>query len=388
MQPVAELPIRVDQQVLDVLNAMVSRGDLRVPPYPAIALKVQKVLSKENHTGADLVDAMRADAVFSAMLLRLANSPFYRRGTEVTSLAVAVQRVGPKELLRLAMAQSLSGLVRANGRLQAERRRLWRQALTSALLSEALAKQEGANSSESFLAGLLHDAGKLMVLEALEELLAEHPEMASDGWRDAVEQLHVKFGETLAQHWQLPGLFGAVIATHHDAPATLGPLTRRVVLADLVGEQLDRRVVVRASDLEQVGVARTVANELEAIIPHLPPTLAAFDGPPERRGEGRGPQARVHHPMAVEVLGEEVRTLAVTRASEELLEVLAPAATPENTLLELRTSPGSVQLWVLVTRSERRPDGWALALRPFALSAASSDAWGAFVTEARALEAA
>ena len=88
------------------LDEAVSRGTVRVPPYPSTALQLQAVLAKDDYGTQALVDAMRTDQVFTGNLLRLANSPIYRRGNDVTSIAMAVQRVGARELTRLAMAAS------------------------------------------------------------------------------------------------------------------------------------------------------------------------------------------------------------------------------------------------------------------------------------------
>lgn len=389
MLPVVELPGRSEERVQKALKTLVSRGAPRVPPYPAVAMRVQQVLSRENHTTAELVGAMRADTVFTASLLRLANSPFFRRGAEVTSLAVAVQRVGPKELVRLAMAQTLSGLVRSNGPLRALRRRLWRQALSCALLAEALAHLEGVDEGDSFVSGLLHDAGKLMVAEAIEELWVENgaPESEAEA-RLAVERFHVPFGEILAQHWQLPGIFGAVIATHHDVISTLGPLTRRVVLADAVVQLLEAKVDVGPLDLERAGIPSALAVPLSEVIPRIPPTLAAFEGakePVPSATERKRPM-KVDGPFTVEVPGELAGPWPVLRVREGALEVLAPRPLAESLLLEVTLDPGTLHLWVVVGRCERRGQAFSTELVPYGLGPEEALSWRELVTKMKDLE--
>lgn len=390
MHPVAELPGQAEQRVEAALEDLVSRGSLRVPPYPAVAMRVRQVLANENYSTAQLVAAMRVDPVFTANLLRLANSPFYRRGGEVTSLAVAVQRIGPKELVRMALASALSGLVRSGGPLQGLRRRLWRQALSSALLSEGLSHLEGADEGEAFVAGLLHDAGKLVVVEAVEELWQQtgEPEGSEAGARQTIERFHVRFGGLMAERWQLPGLFGAVIATHHDAPATLGPLTRRVVLADAVAQLMEAQVDVAAADLEKVGVPSAFAAPLASLIPRIPPTVAAFEGTKEPVGTELARPAPVDGPYFVEVTGESARPWPLVRMGDATLEVLAPRPLPEGLLLEVTLEPGSLHFWVVVGRIERQGQGWVTELAPYGLGPDEAARWRALVTQRRGRAAA
>lgn len=390
MRPSAEAPIDAGQRLDVVLEDLVSRGSLRVPPYPAAAMKVQEVLARHDYTTAQLVGAMKADAVFTGALLRLANSPFYRRGGEVTSLAVAVQRIGPKELGRLAMASALSGLVRAGGPLHVLRRRLWRAALSSALVAEALAHLEGGEEGDAFVAGLLHDAGKLVVVGAIEALWLEG--VASEGGeaeaRAALERYHVRAGEALAERWKLPGLFGAVIATHHDERGTLGPLTHKVVLADAVVQLMEEQPDVEPRDLERVGVAPAFAVPLANVLPKVPPTLAAFEGPREPAGTELRAVPRPDSAYVVEVTGESAGPWPVARAREGALEVLAPRALAESLLLEVTVDPGLLRLWVLVGRSERTGQAFITELIPYGLGAQEAVRWRALVAELRRREAA
>ena len=382
--------VRAVQRVQAALEAMVSRGGLRVPPYPAVAIKVQQLLSKDTYTTVDLVSAMRADAVFSATLLRLANSPFYRRGDEITSLAVAVQRVGPKELLRLAMAQALSGRVHSTGPLQGLRRRLWRQSLSCALISEKLALLEKAPGGESFLAGLLHDAGKLMVVEAIEEMRREGTQPESEAEMElAIERFHVRFGGVLAEHWQLPAIYRDVISSHHDASSALGSLTRRVVQADAVAKLLETRAEVGAADLERAGIHGSLAPSLAETIPHLPPTLSIFEGGKEARStEPARSSRRPDGVFMVEVNGESATPWPLVRVHESALQVLAPQPVGESLLLEVTVVPGPLHCWVVVGRCERSAQSWATQLTPFGLGEKDFAKWTALRNRVKSSKAA
>lgn len=357
------------------LEELVSRKTIRVPPYPATALLLSQVLAREDYATADLVEAMRADPVFAANLLRLANSPFYRRGAEVTSLGVAVQRLGGRELTRLAMASAVSKLSTSEGPLHGLRRRVWREALSSALVCEALCAFEGADTGEGFVAALLHDAGRLLVLSAIEDLwpqgspLAERDEA---GWATILTRFHVSFGEQLAQRWGLPGVLGAVITTHHDDASTHGPLTKRVVFADRVVALLESQPEVTSADLERLGLAPAHAQSLAVVLHGIPATLRAFDptAPSRVRPETKQP---VGGGLWAQVDGEPA--WAVTAFEERGLTVRAPRLLAPHLLLEVTVLPAELQFWAIVDSCDSVGGGFTARLLPFALPPEAARQW-------------
>jgi HD-like signal output (HDOD) protein len=380
-----------EDRLVAALHDVVSRGNVRVPPYPATALKLQQVLGTDDYTVAQLVEAMRTDPVFTANLLRLANSPFYRRGGEVTSLPVAVQRIGARELVRLAMASSVAKLSGEDGVLSSLRRQVWRQSLSCAMVTEALSHLEGADEGEGFVAGLLHDAGKLLVLVALEDLRRHDATVGARSareWLALVERFHVPFGEQLAERWHLPGVLGAVVSTHHDEQGVLGPLTRRVVEADSVVTLLEREAVVTVADLVALGLGRPAAEGLAAMLPRIPQALRAFeadgaheDAPSLIEAEARSPAGRVVEGLRLVVDGASWPVLQVGARS---LEVQAASALAPNLMLEVLLEPTGFSFWAIVQRVEAVHGGWVTELTPFALAPEHLVAWESLVKGARA----
>jgi HD-like signal output (HDOD) protein len=366
------------------LEELVSTGAVRVPPYPACALRLQGVLATDNYTTDDLVAAMKGDPVFTANLLRLSNSPFYRRGGEVTSLPVAVQRVGARELVRLAMAASVASLASASGPLHPLRRQVWRQALSSALVCEALAGVEGSDPAEAFVAGLLHDAGKLLVVGALEELGQRQSlgVRAEGEWWALLEQHHVRCGELLAQRWRLPGALGAVIATHHHPHQELGPLPRLAHLADQVVALLEAGPGVDEAALRRAGLPRAAVAAVLVRLPGIPATLAAFEvggpGPLDASALAARPRSagvRAPEGLCLEVTGEAAGRWAATHLGPASLEVLAPRLLVPNLLLEGTLQPHGLHFFALVQRCQVEGDGYLTELRPFALAPEEASRW-------------
>lgn len=258
------------------LEEAVRRDNVRVPPYPATALRLQQLLAKPDFSLDAVVDAMRADQVFTGNLLRLANSSFYRRAQEVMSVSAAVLRIGANELTRLAMASAVGQLAPV-GRFDGVRRRVWRQALASALLTEALAAKTGHDPGDAFVTGLMHDAGKLLGIAALEQ--AGVGDDDTHVW-EALERQHVKLGLVLCKRWQLPIELERVVANHHvDGPED-DVVLRHVQLADMLVGILEEQPSVGVEDVQRVvRLSKPVAEALAELMPKIPALVEAFDLP-------------------------------------------------------------------------------------------------------------
>jgi HD-like signal output (HDOD) protein len=75
------------------LTDVVSKGDFSVPPYPAVAMRLQRVLARDNYAIADLADVVATDAPLAATVLAAANSALLAGAAPITSVSRAVNRL-------------------------------------------------------------------------------------------------------------------------------------------------------------------------------------------------------------------------------------------------------------------------------------------------------
>src|SRR4051812_11568488 len=199
------------------LLTTIEGGDLQIPPYPAVALKLQKILAREDFALAELLSAVSADQGLVAAVLRSANSAFLNRG-QVVSLQQAVLRIGAEEVGRLALAASLAGEFRAPGSLLCLKQKVWENSVASASICQALAKRRGLQHDDAFVAGLLHDFGWVVGISALERIIAQPNRTvprSAEQWSAMLEPLHLRVGVEVAGRWNLPQLLRDVMAEHH-----------------------------------------------------------------------------------------------------------------------------------------------------------------------------
>lgn len=366
--------------VEEVLMEAVRADAVRVPPYPSTAMKLQKLLASPNHTTGQLAEAMRTDAVFAGNLLRLANSPFYRRGEPITSLTAAVARIGAKELTRLALAATVSNAATQSGPLASERRRVWRESLGSALVAQALAKAESADPEESFVAGLLHDAGAMLIIGCIEEALAQSKEEAPplEEVRAAIAEHHANFGAVLAARWQLPAALASVITSHHDASPP-DALTRRVARADRIVLALESQASLDTLALaELTGASPLACRELAELIPKIPGAIAAFDSEPvaPRKPAPKRTTAPNSVSFTLELRGRGGSlVLDVCKATAGGFVAIAEGPLPVNRLVEVQVMGTKTCLWAVVQNVRALGTAQELECTLFALAPEVAREW-------------
>jgi HD-like signal output (HDOD) protein len=389
-------PFDLDGAIVD----LVSRGAVRIPPYPAVALQVEKLILGGDFGLDELARLVASDQVLAADVLRVSNTAAYSRGAPVTSVKAAAGVLGAEEVANLALAVGLGAHASAPGQLAALRRRVWLDALASAALCRLLAAGRGLVPEEAFSAGLLHDFGKVIALATIEQLL-EHravPPATAEEWSEVVERYHLELGLVMAARWDLPQVLADVISLHH-ADATLGAADRALVglvaAVDEVVLLLGDRTHLSPEDLGTAALLRgdegprvcEALGEVPAFVASLEaanawpgpagPTLVATPPPPP-------PQAAPPPAWSVTLAGSG-RTLAcqiMTVAATHLV-LSSPSPAPENLLLRMTVGCAPpLACFATVKRSWPGPGGHRLEVQPYALSGEPLARWKGLVAEA------
>ncbi len=261
--------------VEQAIVARVQKGDVRVPAFPKSARKLAEVLDRPDFSMEDIVKVLRSDDVLAATTLRMANSAFYARGSPTETVSAAVVRIGGKELHRLGVASGAARVFGSPGPFAGLRRRAWTQALLSAAICEQLATVADEPTEASFLAGLMHDIGRVLVIAVLEAV--KTPMSDAEAWQ-YVERFHVELGMVLAARWKLPPSIETIISDHHARDAEPGEeVLRRVQASDTIVQMLEVEPTVTAERLGSVAMLSTAeCRALAEAIPRMPEWMEAF----------------------------------------------------------------------------------------------------------------
>jgi len=380
-------------RVIELMN----RNALRIPPYPAAAVRLRRVIARGDYGVGELERIAGEDQSLAATLLRYANSAVYRRVTPTTTLGAAIMRIGASEVARISLALSVGGFAVENGSLAAVRHRAWRQSLVAALCCRALAYWRQTDAEEAYVCGLLHDFGRVVAVAGFEDILGRTHDkrvLSESCWADAAEQVHTKIGLLTAQRWNLSPLLCAVIANHH-APERSGShrvMVDIVAAADKLVDALEKEphpttsglmkaAPLRADEAEyMVTILSTVAASVSAIDETT--EAPAVDPNPAITQVSRPPTALAPPHKPVELNVGLLRSSGNvpcrgTYLSRDGIAFVGKVKIRENSMIRLavETPKQSLDVWAVVARCEPEGDDSRIEARLFAVAPELQAAW-------------
>jgi putative nucleotidyltransferase with HDIG domain len=203
-------------------------ANLRLPPFPQVAIRVLQLASKENAQLQQLSDLISSDPAFASEVLTVANSLLYAPRYPSTSILQAITVLGANTLQGMCVTVGVRAYL---GRAMSHpaMRGLWRHNLACAIIAQRLAEMGFIDKDTAYTAGILHDVGR-MALAVIQprgyaELLDKHHGSALsilDAERDLFGWNHCEAGRQLISGWKLPESFESVVACHHEARRTDG----------------------------------------------------------------------------------------------------------------------------------------------------------------------
>ncbi|MGO9512867.1 MAG: HDOD domain-containing protein [Steroidobacteraceae bacterium] len=189
-------------QFLGQLAAEVTRGNVNLPCFPDIVLRVRKALSDPANTPEKTVKIVGAEPRLAARLLQTANSAVFNpSGKPLTDLRTAVTRLGHQLVQSATMALAVQQM-KSEGSLRAiagPLSQLWAQSVSVAAICQVLARRTKVRQDEAFLTGLLHGIGHLyiMVRAAGESAGSQYDHVLAE----LVGSWHPSIGKAVLETW-------------------------------------------------------------------------------------------------------------------------------------------------------------------------------------------
>lgn len=218
-------------------------GIRAIPSMPAAAQRAFELSTNPNAEARDFVEVIESDESMSARVLRVANSVFFDRGKPSKTIEEAVLVIGINEVRSLLSANSLAEIFPSR---HPSRTQLWMNDLACAIFSKMLAERSMPSKADlAFLAGLMHDIGKLLLLQRLQDGYSKV--LTDAGLRgtfiDPEEELypfnHTQAGQLVGEKWNFSKEILFAIRYHHSPWEEIkGSVAGIVRAADLIAHAL------------------------------------------------------------------------------------------------------------------------------------------------------
>lgn len=192
------------------------------PPLPAVVNKILQVSSDPESSIDELARIVEAEVGLSSSVIKLANSPFFGLSREVSSITHALAVLGMEEVRNMVLAKAMFNTF-SDFRKKGERvNTLWKHSFYSALAAQTIADRMGSEDSGLFVAGLIHDIGKMVIFLAFshESLLKIYGETEKlDDSKKEIGYLglnHEDLGRLLVKSWLFPDKLQMAVGYHHS----------------------------------------------------------------------------------------------------------------------------------------------------------------------------
>jgi putative nucleotidyltransferase with HDIG domain len=194
-----------------------------LPTLPTVLQKVIELVNNPKTSAIQLARTILDDQALTGRLLRLVNSPFYGFPRRISTVTEAVTILGFHAVRNLLVTASVVDLLQGEETAEFSPTRLWEHSIATAVGAGLLARIcRSEDREEAFVAGLLHDVGKLVIYQVYpaELIRALTAARRDDVPLPVAEQrvlgfAHDQVGRLLTEHWKLPIRLSEAIACHH-----------------------------------------------------------------------------------------------------------------------------------------------------------------------------
>lgn len=226
-----------------------------LPALPQILVKLLSLCDDEDVELTHISDIVAKDPAFCTEILRLVNSSHYGFRHSINNIKQAVVYLGAKTIQDLAITisvhQAFGGKRKESGNTF-DSGAFWFHSLLCATIAKRLNRETGlGNGDDVYLAGLLHDIGKLLLASTFSNQYKRIAAEAKSGQPAslALEEKyiginHCEAGSWLVSLWKLQSLVSDAILYHHHPADQIRdslPLVQVIYCANLLSEDTDNR---------------------------------------------------------------------------------------------------------------------------------------------------
>ena len=258
-----------EETILSAVARRADEGDLALPHLPATSLAAMEMAAKPSANISDVVELISTDPVLSSELLKVSNSALYAGREKCETLQAAVVRMGLRALRSMILSISMRQVMMRDKALAHVAQEIWRQSHSVSQMARAIAPLLGMDRDRAFLIALLHDIGKVALLETVRQEARDF-EVRPALLGRAFYLHHERAGERLARAWKLPDEIVSVAGCHHrfdrnevfPRSAALASLAHSLDLAMTLGQDQGDAHLLSLPELDALGIEEVAREEI------------------------------------------------------------------------------------------------------------------------------
>jgi putative nucleotidyltransferase with HDIG domain len=207
----------------EYLDKIMAKVDA-LPSIPGSAVKLLELMENPDASVQEIEDVLRMDPGMTANVLKLTNSAYFGIPNKVGSVKRAVMLLGMKKIKQLVMASCVGAVM--DGPIPGydlPSGELWRHSIAVSVAAEGLSRELKLNGAEDiFTAALVHDVGKLVLGQFIQEDMAAIEAAAGEtisfeiAEREVLGIDHAEIGARILSQWSLPDDLVHAVRWHHD----------------------------------------------------------------------------------------------------------------------------------------------------------------------------
>jgi HD-like signal output (HDOD) protein len=202
-----------------------------IPTLPVVIDKITRLLQNPKTSAEEIGKAITTDQALASKVLKLVNSAFYGFPGRISTITHAIVILGFSTVKNVVLTASIFDAFRKQGTgIEGfDLEQFWLHSIACGAAAQSIAKITGSNQKEEcFIAGLIHDIGKIILCQYLPEDFREaymHARNNSILFFESEKKLfdvtHQEIGGFLTERWNLPKDLQNAVKFHHDPSPTL-----------------------------------------------------------------------------------------------------------------------------------------------------------------------
>jgi len=195
-----------------------------LPTLPVVAVKIMELIENPDSSADELSKIISIDQVLTFEILKLVNSSFYSIPEKISTVKLALTILGFDALKDLALSVSFMVMFAETKGERFCRKKFWEHSIGCGAAAKIVAKNVNYRvTGEAFVAGLIHDIGKVVIGRAFPKKMTEIQNRCENERISIFESedkvlgvTHTEIGLWLAEKWSLPAGLAEAVSCHHS----------------------------------------------------------------------------------------------------------------------------------------------------------------------------